>query len=218
MPDTTGSPSSLQHHKPGCLCPPCKRAKETESGGAGKRTSKAKTKARAKAIQNPANVVVPPDQPPVFMEDNSFKARLAQIAAFKAMGLNLSEIADKLDLSYSTVKNIISKGNKLNLIQYDDPFERFENMLIPKVVDNIEYWLNEKDKKMTIEAAKGAGIFKAHQAIKVEGQAPQTVLALKIEMPEASGLESKAIVGHVVGRPRRIAAKKDDVVVEAETK
>lgn len=150
------------------------------------------------------------------MEDNSFKARLAQIAAFKAMGLNLTEIADKLDLSYSTVKNIVSKGNKQGLIQYDDPFERFENMLIPKVVDNIEYWLNEKDKKMTIEAAKGAGIFKAHQAIKVEGQAPQTVLALKIEMPEASGLESKTIVGHVVGKPRRIAPKKDDIDVAAE--
>lgn len=207
MPDTTGSPSSLQFHKPNCLCPPCQRQTQTQSGGTGARDPKAKSKARAKAIKNPSDVIVPPGQPPVFMEDNSFKARLAQIAAFKAMGLNLTEIADKLGLSYSTVKNVVSKGNKQGLIHYDDPFERFENMIIPKVVDNIEYWIDQKDKKMTIEAAKGAGIFKAHQAIKVEGQVPQTVLALKIEMPESSGHESKVIEGQIVGKPRRIAAK-----------
>lgn len=212
MPDTAGSPSSLQFHKPNCLCPPCKRAKEAEPGRAGERSPKAKTKARAKAIKNPSQVVVPPGQPPVFMEDKSFKARLAQIAAFKAMGLNLIEIAERLDLAYSTVKNIVHRANKQGLIQYDDPFERFENQIIPKVVDNIEYWIDQKDKKMTIEAAKGAGIFKAHQAIKVEGQVPQTVLALKIEMPEASGLESKVVEGHIVGKPRRIAAKTEDAV------
>lgn len=209
MPDTTGSPSSLQFHKPNCVCPPCQRAKETQLGGAGKRDPKAATKARAKKIKNPSDVVVPPGQPPVFMEDNSFKARLAQIAAFKAMGLNLQETADQLGLAYSTVKNIVTKANKQGLIQYDDPFERFENAIIPKVVDNIEYWIDQKDKKMTIEAAKGAGIFKAHQAIKVEGQAPQTILALKIEMPEAYGFESKVVEGHIVGKPRRLVGKTD---------
>lgn len=210
MPDTTGSPSSLQLHKPNCLCPPCQRKTQAEPGRAGKRDPKAAAKARAKAIKNPSDVVVPPGQPPVFMEDNSFRARLAQIAAFKAMNMSLQEIADRLGLAYSTVKNIVSKANKQGLIQYDDPFERFENMIIPKVVDNIEYWIDQKDKKMTIEAAKGAGIFKAHQAIKVEGQAPQTVLALKIEMPEASGLESKVIEGQIVGKPRRRLTGKTD--------
>ena len=208
MPDTPGSSRALPFHKPNCLCPPCQRQAQAKPGGAGPRDPKAKRKAQAKAITNPSAVAIPPGQPPVFMEDTSFRARLAQIAAFKAMGLNLTEIADKLDLAYSTVKNIIVKGNKQGLIHYDDPYERFENMIIPKVVDNIEYWIDQKDKKMTIEAAKGAGIFKAHQAIKVEGQVPQTVLALKIEMPEASGFESKVIEGQIVGKPRRIAAGK----------
>ena len=207
MPDTPGSPRTLSFHKPNCLCPPCQRQAQANARGPGPRDPKAKRKARAQAIKNPSDVVVPPGQPPVFMEDNSFQARLAQIAAFKAMGLNLTEIADKLGLAYSTVKNVVSKANKQGLIHYDDPFERFENMIIPKVVDNIEYWIDQKDKRMTIEAAKGAGIFKAHQAIKVEGQVPQTVLALKIEMPEASGFESKVIEGQIVGKPRRIAAK-----------
>ncbi len=214
MSDTTGRSGTLQYHKPNCVCPPCQRAAQTDPGGARTpRTAKAKTKARAKAIKNPTAVVVPPGQPPIFIEEKSLAARAAQIAAFKAMGLGLQEIADKLDLAYSTVRNILAKANKQGLIHYDDPYERFENMLVPKIVDNVEYWLDQKDKKMTIEAAKGAGLFKAHQAIKMEGQAPQTVLALKIEMPEASGLESKAIVGHVIGKPRRIAPKKDDVEV-----
>jgi hypothetical protein len=119
------------------------------------------------------------------------------------MGLDNQEIAVKLDLSYQTVRNLVYKANKAGLIHYDDPMERFENLIVPKVVDNIDYWIGQKDKKMTIEAAKGAGIFKSHQAIQVEGIAPQTVLALKIEMPPETGLEAKTIVGHTVGRPRR---------------
>lgn len=208
MSDTPGIPS----HPANCLCPPCQRTKKTESGGTGKRDPKARDKARAQKIKNISDVVVPPNQPPVFMEDNSFRARLAQIAAFKAMGLNLTEIADRLGLAYSTVKNIVSKANQQGLIHYDDPFERFENMIIPKVVENIEYWIDQKDKKMTIEAAKGAGIFKAHQAIKVEGQAPQTILALKIEMPEAPQKDTKVIEGQIVGKPRRLVGKTEDAV------
>ena len=139
---------------------------------------------------------------PVLMEDRSFRARVVQIAALKAHGMNLKQIAEKLGLQYGTVKGIVYKASKEGIINYDDPFERFEQQLLPKVVDNIEFWLDKQDKKMTIEAAKGGGIFKAHQAIRVEGETPQTVLALKIEMPP-SGSTPKAITGRVVGKPRR---------------
>lgn len=139
---------------------------------------------------------------PVLMDDRSFRARVLQIAALKAHGLNLKQIAEKLGLEHSSVRGIVYKANKLNLLQYEDPYERFEQTIVPKVVDNINYWIDLKDKKMTIEAAKGAGIFKAHQAIKVEGETPQTVLALKIEMPP--GTEPAKISGRVVGKPRRI--------------
>lgn len=209
MSDTAGSPNSLSYHKPNCLCPPCQRKAKAEPRGAGERPSTVKTKARAKAFKS-VQVVEPPGQPPVFMEDKSLRARAAQISAFKAMGLNLIEIADKLELSHGTVKGIVYKANKLGLIQYDDPMERFENQIVPKIVDNVEYWIDQKDKKMTIEAAKGAGIFKSHQAIKLEGEAPQTILALKIEMPTESGFEAKTIVGHTVGRPRRVITVNQD--------
>ena len=148
---------------------------------------------------------------PVLQDDRSFRARVLQIAALRARGLNLKQIAEELGLSHQTVKDISYKASKVGLLKYEDPYERFEQSIVPKVVDNIEYWIEQKDKKMTIEAAKGAGIFKAHQALKVESEAPQTILALKIEMPP--GAEApKIVTGRVVGKGRRALKPAPDVI------
>ena len=55
---------------------------------------------------------------------------------------------------------------------------------------------------MTIEAARGTGLFQSYQAAKAESEPVQTMLALKIE--HADGGETKVITGHIVGRPRSV--------------
>ena len=152
--------------------------------------------------ENP-EVLEAPEGQIVLKDDRSFRARVLQIAALKARGLNLKQISEELGLTHGTVRGLVFRASQGGLLKYDDPYERFENAIVPKVVDNIEYWIDQKDKKMTIEAAKGAGLFKAHQAIKVESEAPQTILALKIEMPPGLDGPPKVITGRVVGRPRR---------------
>lgn len=142
---------------------------------------------------------------PVLVDDRSLEARILQVIALKAQGLKYKQIGEKLGISESRVGQIVWEANKKGLIDYANPHEYFENRLTPKIVQNIEHWLDQKDKKMTIEAAKGAGIFKAHQALKVEGQAPQNVIALKIEMPPLEpGQQAPPVVGMVVGKPRRV--------------
>ena len=103
---------------------------------------------------------------------------------------------------------MVYKASKEGWLKFTDPTERFQNQIVPKVVDNIEHWIDKKDKTMTIEAAKGSGIFKNYQAIRVEGQAPTTVLALKIE-PVAAG-QTKVTSGHVVGVPKMIEGEVKD--------
>lgn len=159
-------------------------------------------KARLPELPENPEVIEVPGSAPVLKDDRSFGARILQIVALKARGLNNKQVAEELGLAYGTVRQIIYKASKEGLIKYDDPYERFEQSIVPKVVDNIEYWIDQKDKKMTIEAAKGAGLFKSHQAIRVEGEAPQTILALKIQMPE--GTENRQLTGRVVGKPRRV--------------
>lgn len=123
--------------------------------------------------------------------------------AFRAQGLNNIAIAEKLGISARTLNTLIWQASKEGWLKFTDPMERFQNEIIPKVVDNIDYFIDKKDKTMTIEAAKGGGVFKNYQAIRVEGTAPQSVLAIKIET--ATPLKAKEIsVGHIVGKAKEI--------------
>ena len=143
--------------------------------------------------------------PIIVADDHSLRARVVEIINLRAQGLNLKEIAVQLGLSHATVRGYVWRAGKQGWLKFESPYERFENEIVPKVVDNIEHWINKKDKQMTIEAAKGAGIFKAHQALRVEGEAPQTILNLKIEtVAPPNATEPRVIVGHIVGTPKQL--------------
>ena len=112
----------------------------------------------------------------------------------------MKEIAGMMDLTSNGLYVALRKGIQGGWLKYSDPAERFEMEIVPKVVDNIDHYINLKDKQMTIEAAKGAGIFKTHQAVKVENDTPQAVLALKIET--VPGTDIKIAAGSIVGKAR----------------
>ena len=139
---------------------------------------------------------------------DSARSRILQYITLRAEGLKGQEIADRIGIKYATLRTMVYKASKEGWLKFTDPTERFQNQIVPKVVDNIEHWIDKKDKTMTIEAAKGSGIFKNYQAIRVEGQAPTTVLALKIE-PVAAG-QTKVTSGHVVGVPKMIEGEVRD--------
>jgi hypothetical protein len=54
---------------------------------------------------------------------------------------------------------------------------------------------------MTIEAAKGIGLFKSYQAVKVENVNPSMVLAIKFETPEDYNPEP-GLGSAIMGTPR----------------
>lgn len=137
------------------------------------------------------------------MRDKSIQGRVSEWAAYRAQGISNQEIAEKLGISTHTLRSYIHRAFKDGWLRIDNPSERLEFVLAPKIVDNLEYFLDAKDRTVTIEGAKGIGLFKSHQAVRVESDSPQSILALNIEV---SG-ESRRGGGNIVGVPRVIDVK-----------
>ncbi len=145
-----------------------------------------------------------PAEAPMLLKDRTFRSRVAEICLLRAQGLNNKQIAERMHLAHSTIKTFITRAKKQGLLRYDNPEARLQHELAPLVVDNIEYFLKTPDReasklKMTIEAAKGLGMFKSHAAHKIEGASQQMAIAIKFEMPEGG---PTYVEGHIVGTPK----------------
>ena len=142
-------------------------------------------------------------EPILIRPNNSARARISEFVILKTQGFSNIDIAGRMGIKPSTLNTLISRATREGWLKLDDPEERLELELKPIVVDNVKEYLTSKDNdaarlKMTIEAAKGVGLFKSHQAVKVEGQAQQMVLALRFETPDVPQI----IEGHVLGTPK----------------
>ena len=115
--------------------------------------------------------------------NSDVRAKAAKIMALRISGVSDEQIAKEVGIQPRTLRQYLWLAAKNGWLRFDDPADRLEYELAPKIVDNIAHHLNLKDKVMTIEAAKGIGLFKTHQSLKNEGVIQQTVLALKIEFP-----------------------------------
>ena len=122
-----------------------------------------------------------------------------------------ADIAEKMGINKKTLYNLIQDGYEQNLLSFSDPLEQIDHQLIPKIVKNLNFFLDQQDKTVTIEAAKGT-IFKSYAEAKGITEGGQTILALRIEQPD--GGEVKVLAGRILGKPKDI---EDDIIdIEAE--
>ena len=139
-----------------------------------------------------------------------YKVAMAYVA-LKAQGKKLSEIAEILNLPKDTVSTYVKRAHQrgwVNRNSFIDPEDQLDVVLKSDTIRNVAQFLNDEDKsvrkEVTLEAAKGLGIFKNHQAIKTEGQ--QNIgFALKVDvvMPQAPVSSSPVVIrpGSVGGQP-----------------
>lgn len=116
--------------------------------------------------------------------------------------LSTKDIADRLGISVGYLRNLIYNARKDGWLSFTDPLDQIEYGIVPKVIDNLNYFLDAKDKTVTIETAKGT-VFPQYKESKGISEAPHTVLALKIEAPLPSD-NVRVIAGQIVGRPRQL--------------
>ena len=143
--------------------------------------------------------------PPVWRQHRGHlgsRAIIAEWLKLRALepDITMKDASIKLGIHRSTLHSIINRGTKAGWLRFDDPLSRIEHQIVPKVLDNLNYFLDERDKTVTIETAKGT-IFKTYQESKGIDQGSKTVLALKIELPDGAG-ETKVIAGSIVGNSR----------------
>ena len=190
-------------HKPGCNCNPCRarrRKAEAESRGIRQDTTELATKQ-----DSPVNGVINADLPPIVVRGRSHRDRIADWAIMRAADPKLSnkDIADNLGIGVASLNVMISRAVKEGWLVFDDPLKRLEHEILPTVTDNLKYWLKKKDKTVTIETAKGT-LFPAYKEAKGIQEAPNTILAIKIEPAQHNDptLEVKTFTGTIVGTPK----------------
>ncbi len=196
-----GKAGGVSKHKPDCACPVCtsqRRQKETLAQPGGRDPIAFPPKSVRKDQINA-------DLPPILIEGKTGRDRILQFLAIRNAEPNLThaDIARKLGIAPRSLYSLISKATREGWLVFSDPVSRIENEIIPKVVDNLSFFLDAKDKQVTIETAKGT-IFKKYQDEQGISDVAQTVLALKIEIPDASSVGTKILTGRIVGKPKEL--------------
>jgi hypothetical protein len=191
---------SYGHKDPNCACISCKARRRKEealalTAGTGGGT--------LEVLVTDPEAVLNADFPLIAQDLTSPRARVAQWITLRAAhpGITNKDIALKLGLQPRTLNAIITRAVKEGWLKVEDPLERVEYELVPRTIDNLKQFLDEGDKQVTIEVAKGT-IFQSYKESKGLGDQSQTVLALKIEAPP--GLNVKVAMGQIVGAPRSV--------------
>jgi len=128
---------------------------------------------------------------------------IAKWIALRALDPDITQVeaSRQIGISRRHLQTLIQRAAQEGWLKFEDPLNRLEYVVVPKVVDNLEKFLREGDKTITIETAKGT-IFKQYQESKGISDGNQTILALKIEPADASQI--KVVTGQIVGTPRQL--------------
>ena len=150
------------------------------------------------------------DIQPIFTLTKRSRTLIAQWIALRAVEPDITnaEVASRLGVNKSTLTGCIQRAVRSGILEFEDPLARMSYQIVPKVIDGLNALLDQGDKTAIIEAAKGT-VFKTYAESMGVREAPQTVLALKIEQAPANS-DIKIIAGHIVGRPKGIAREDED--------
>src|ERR1700677_2020327 len=139
-------------HKPGCTCRFCearRRSTETLVKSTGllpeevESLSPAKRRKLIKGITAPV-LSVPNATPQYYVQQWMLQKTLDP-------GITVKIAAQRMGIVDRTLHRHIKKGLKEGWLQFDDPMEKLEHEIIPKVVTNISELLDKKDKYVTME-------------------------------------------------------------------
>lgn len=190
------------HLNPECPCPPCKARRR-------------KAQALALSIGDGWNSVAPESEDALNADLFVVSAAEPAVAPRERISswlqlkviepdITIAEAARKLRISSRALNASILRGVEEGWLRFEDPLSKIEYQIVPKVIRNLNRLLDEGDKNVTIETAKGT-IFKQYQESKGLNEGAKTILALKIEMPEGENIPK--LTGQILGTPRVLVSE-----------
>jgi hypothetical protein len=196
-----GGPSA--HKNPNCRCNACVARRRKEEA-----LALADRAGRGALAPKPSKKTINADNPYV-TQGRSPKDRVGQWVLMRQQepGITNVEIAKRLGITVVHLNSVIGDAVKAGWLKFDDPFSRLEHEIIPKVMDNLSLFLDQKDKTVTLETAKGT-VFKTYAEAKGVTEAPQNVIAIRIEAADPAAM--RVITGQIVGEGRKIDADPKD--------
>lgn len=149
----------------------------------------------------------------IVQEAGTLRARIVKWLQLKQENpdITIDQAAKKIGVDHRTLNSTILKAVEEGWLKFEDPISNIEYQIIPKVVRNLSRLLDEGDKQVTLETAKGT-VFKTYQESKGISDAPKTVLALKIEYPEMGTTTMPNMSGQILGSPRVLTPLPKDIL------
>lgn len=191
---TTKPKGGPAFHRDGCICNPCKarrRAAEAIAlaNGEGSGTVEAQSGVLVKQSEVGSHIA---------------RGHIANWIKFRAAEPELTnnDIAKRLGIAPKTLNNHIYRARKEGWLQFEDPLEEVEYGIVPKVVKNLNKFLDDEDKVVTLEVAKGT-LFKQFQDAKGISEKSTNIIAIKLELPEV-GVDGVIASGNIVGKPKPV--------------
>lgn len=192
-------------HKPKCQCPFCSRARTKEANlksiGDGRRAEVLDPNLSPRDQSRKLEEILNADLPVLVGNKTTGRERIVQYLAIRAKNpdIKVPAAAALMGINANTLSSYITRATKQGWLRFDSPLERLEHEIMPKVVDNLNEFMDEKDRTATIEVFKHT-LAKQYQESKGVLDKPTTILALKIETVDSS--QEKVISGTIVGTPR----------------
>lgn len=137
-------------------------------------------------------------------KDSKVRRTVFAALAMKAQGKRNDEIAEACGITKNTLKVYMFRAHQrgwLTIQSLEDPDDALEIVLKSQTVRNLHEFLEKRDKDVTIESAKGLGLYKTHQVMKTDQPAALAfALSVNVEMPPP-GIAQVPRLGSVGGQP-----------------
>ena len=201
-----GVGGNATHKDPNCQCPGCKaRRRKAEALALAAREGGAALDApEVKEVIHADDGTLVTSLPAYMQEKGDVtRSLVGQWLVLRSQdpSIPVTEASKKIGVHVRTLYRHINKAVKAGWLKFDDPLDRIEHEIVPKTLDNISRFLDEGDRTVTIEAAKGT-IFHAYKASKEAVHTSQPILALKIELAPNAEATTVSVGGNVFGKPR----------------
>lgn len=204
-PKSKGGPAT---HRPGCGCRPCSSRRRTEEALARRAGDDGEPSTLPAKVEAPKLEAELSDLPAIPI--SRMKQNVAKWLTMKTADPDLTnkEIAEQLGIALRTLNNTLYKARKEGWLQFHDPLDELKYGMIPKVVDNLNLFLDARDRTVTLEAAKATLFREFANKEGIADAPPTTILALKIELPEGYSRENlPKPKGVIVARPNFVDAE-----------